>query len=56
MNLTGEMIPGLILLGSGVALCFGAQRICCRREYSVNMVKLLGVFIAAAGAILIFIK
>ena len=55
MNLTKEMTPGLILLLSGAALCFGAKRICCRREQSVNTVKLLGVFIAAAGAVLIFI-
>lgn len=54
MNLSAEMIPGLCLLIAGAIVGFCAKPIC-RREENVPQVKLLGVGLAAIGAILIFL-
>ena len=54
MNLNAEMIPGLCLLIAGAVIGFGAKPIC-RREQNIPQVKLLGVGLAAIGAILIFL-
>ena len=54
MNLSAEMIPGLCLLVAGAIIGFGAKPIC-RQEQNVPQMKLLGVGLAAIGAILIFL-
>ena len=48
------MIPGLCLLVAGAIIGFGAKPIC-RREQNVPQMNLLGVGLAAIGAILIFL-
>ena len=54
MNLSADMIPGLCLLIAGAVIGFGAKPIC-RREQNIPQVKLLGVGLAAIGAILVFL-
>ena len=54
MNLNAQMIPGLCLLIAGAVIGFGAKPIC-RKEQNIPQVKLLGVGLAAIGAILIFL-
>lgn len=54
MNLSADMIPGLCLLIAGAVIGFGAKPIC-RKAENVPQVKLLGVGLAAIGAILIFL-
>lgn len=54
VNIRADMAPGLCLLIAGAIIAFGAKPIC-RREQNVPQVKLLGVGLAAIGAILVFL-
>ena len=55
MNFSAEMMPGLTLLLVGAFLSFFADGVC-RNKKNVQPMRLLGVFLAAAGAILVFIS
>lgn len=54
MNLNEQMLPGLFLLLAGAVLGFGAQKLC-KKKQNVPQMKMLGVCLAVAGAILVFI-
>ncbi|MBP3657040.1 MAG: hypothetical protein J6K32_10140 [Clostridia bacterium] len=54
MNLNAGMAPGLCMLLAGAVITFFAGKLC-RREESVLRAKILGVCLAAAGAILVFL-
>lgn len=54
MNLTAEMIPGLCLLLAGAFVTVFAERLCSRRANAPQL-RMLGVFLAFAGALLVFI-
>lgn len=54
MNLTTQMLPGLSALLIGAVLTFFAGRLCRKRE-SAARVRLLGVALAFAGAIFVFV-
>lgn len=53
MNLNAEMMPGITLLLAGAFLGYFADGVC-RNRKNVQPMRLLGVFLAAAGAILVF--
>ena len=53
MNLTWKMIPGLTLTIMGALLCGFASRICAKNENALR-VKMAGVLVSAAGAVLVF--
>lgn len=53
MNLSAEMMPGLTLLAAGAFLGFFADGLCKDRK-NVQPMRLLGTFLAFAGAILVF--
>ena len=55
MNFSAEMMPGITLLLVGAFLSFFADGVC-RNKKNVQPMRLLGVFLAAAGAILVFIS
>lgn len=55
MNLTRQMIPGLIVILGGALLFFLAPKICSGKENAVK-VKLIGVLLTAFGAILVFLS
>ena len=54
MNFSAEMMPGLTLLLVGAFLGFFADGVC-KNKKNVQPMKLLGVFLAVGGAILVFI-
>ena len=54
MNFSAEMMPGLTLLIVGAFLGFFADGVC-KNKKNVQPMKLLGVFLAVVGAILVFI-
>ena len=54
MNLSTSMIPGLCAMLAGAVLTFGAGKLT-HREKSVPTIKLIGVLLAALGAVLIFL-
>jgi hypothetical protein len=54
MNFSAEMMPGLTLLLVGAFLGFFADGVC-KNKKNVQPMKLLGVFLAVVGAILVFI-
>ena len=55
MNFSAEMMPGITLLLVGAFLSFFADGVC-RNKKNVQPMRFLGVFLAAAGAILVFIS
>ena len=54
MNFSAEMMPGLTLLLVGAFLGFFADGVC-KNKKNVQPMKMLGVFLAVIGAILVFI-
>ena len=54
MNFSAEMMPGPTLLLVGAFLGFFADGVC-KNKKNVQPMKLLGVFLAVVGAILVFI-
>ena len=54
MNFSAEMMPGLTLLLVGAFLGFFADGVC-KNKKNVQPMKMLGVFLAVVGAILVFI-
>ena len=54
MNLNAEMVPGIALLLAGAVMTFFADGLC-RKKQNVPQMKMLGVVIAVAGAMLVFI-
>jgi len=54
MNFGAEMMPGVTLLLVGAFLGFFADGVC-KNKKNVQPMRLLGAFLAAAGAILVFI-
>ena len=54
MNFGAEMMPGITLLAAGAFLGFFADGIC-RNKKNVQPMRMLGTFLAAVGAILVFI-
>ena len=54
MNFSADMMPGLTLLLVGAFLGFFADGVC-KNKKNVQPMKLLGVFLAVVGAILVFI-
>jgi len=54
MNFSAEMMPGLTLLVCGAFLGFFADGVC-RNKKNVQPMRLLGTFLAFAGAILVFV-
>jgi len=54
MNFSAEMMPGLTLLIVGAFLGFFADGVC-KNKKNVQPMKMLGVFLAVVGAILVFI-
>ena len=54
MNFSAEMMPGLTLLIVGAFLGFFADGLC-KNKKNVPMMKMLGVFLAVVGAVLVFI-
>lgn len=54
MNFSTEMIPGITLLVVGAFLGFFADGVC-KNKKNVQPMRLLGTFLAFAGAILVFI-
>ena len=55
MNLSAQMLPGITLLAAGAFLGFFADGVCKNRKNAQPM-RLLGTFLAAAGAILVFVS
>ena len=53
MNFSADMMPGLTLLLVGAFLGFFADGVC-KNKKNVQPMKLLGVFLAVVGAILVF--
>ena len=54
MNFSQDMVPGLSALLIGALLTFFAGKLC-HREKDVPRIKMLGVILAALGAIFIFL-
>ena len=54
MNLTSEMVPGICLLLAGAAMTVFTEQLCHKKK-NVSQMKLLGVFVAFAGAVMIFL-
>ena len=54
MNFNAEMMPGLTLLIVGAFLSFFADGLCKNKKNRQPM-RLLGVFLAVVGAILVFV-
>jgi len=54
MNFSAEMMPGLTLLIVGAFLGFFADGLS-RNKKNTQPLRMLGVFLAVAGAILVFI-
>lgn len=54
MNFGAEMMPGITLLAAGAFLGFFADGLCKDKKH-VQPLRLLGTFLAAAGAILVFV-
>jgi len=54
MNFGAEMMPGITLLLVGAFLGFFADGVC-KNKRNVQPMRLLGVFLAVVGAILVFI-
>ena len=54
MNFSMDMMPGITLLAAGAFLGFFADGVC-KNKKNVQPMRLLGTFLAAAGAILVFI-
>jgi len=54
MNFGAEMMPGITLLVVGAFLSFFADGLCKNRKNTQPM-RLLGVFLAVVGAIMVFI-
>ena len=55
MNFGAEMMPGITLLAAGAFLGFFADGVC-KNKKNVQPMRLLGTFLAFAGAILVFIS
>ena len=55
MNFGAEMMPGITLLVVGAFLGFFADGVC-RNKKNVQPMRMLGTFLAFAGAILVFIS
>ena len=55
MNFSAEMMPGITLLAAGAFLGFFADGVC-KNKKNVQPMRLLGTFLAFAGAILVFIR
>ena len=53
MNFGAEMMPGITLLVVGAFLGFFADGVC-RNKKNVQPMRVLGTFLAAAGAIMVF--
>ena len=54
MNFSAEMMPGITLLAAGAFLGFFADGLC-KNKKNTQPMRLLGVFLAAAGAIMVFV-
>lgn len=54
MNLTTGMVPGICLLLAGAAMTLFTEQLC-RKKKNVPQMKLLGLFLTFAGAIMIFL-
>ena len=54
MNFGAEMMPGITLLVVGAFLGFFADGVC-KNKKNVQPMRMLGTFLAFAGAILVFI-
>ena len=54
MNFGAEMMPGITLLVVGAFLGFFADGVC-KNKKNVQPMRMLGTFLAAAGAIMVFI-
>ena len=54
MNFGAEMMPGITLLVVGAFLGFFADGVC-RNKKNVQPMRMLGVFLAIAGALMVFI-
>ena len=54
MNFGAEMMPGITLLVVGAFLGYFADGVC-RNKKNVQPMRMLGVFLAVVGAILVFI-
>lgn len=54
MNFGAEMMPGITLLLVGAFLGYFADSVC-RNKKNVQPMRMLGVFLAFVGAILVFI-
>ena len=55
MNLNTEMAPGITLLLLGAFLGFFADG-ACQNKKNVQPIRMLGVFLAFVGAVMIFIS
>ena len=54
MNLTSEMLPGICLLLAGAAMTLFTEQMCHKKK-NVPQMRLLGLFLAFAGAVMVFI-
>ena len=54
MNLTSEMAPGICLLLAGAAMTLFTEQLCHKKK-NVQPMKMLGLFLAFAGAIMVFL-
>ena len=54
MNFGAEMMPGITLLVVGAFLGFFADGLC-KKKKNTQPMRLLGVFLAVVGAIMVFI-
>ena len=54
MNFGAEMMPGITLLIAGAFLAFFADGVC-RNKKNVQPMRMLGTFLAFAGAVMVFI-
>jgi len=54
MNLTSEMLPGICLLLAGAAMTLFTEQLCHKKK-NVPQMRLLGLFLAFAGAVMVFI-
>ncbi|MBQ8620563.1 MAG: hypothetical protein IJ418_24070 [Clostridia bacterium] len=54
MNFSADMMPGIVVLAFGAFLGFFADG-ACRNKKNVQPMRMLGVFLAFTGAILVFI-
>ena len=54
MNLTSEMVPGICLLLAGAAMTVFTEQLCHKKK-NVQPMKLLGLFLAFAGAVMVFL-